>query len=103
MGCTFGTGAVTDTESYHEKKQTISMDESEETVSSVSVTEAKPNLTQSIGADGAMLYYADENRIIFGGSFGLFVYDTVDQKMLRSVDLAAIGCSDTKGDKYCEI
>lgn len=103
VGCTFGTGTVTDTESYHEKEQLNSMDEPEETVTSISVTEAKPDLTQAIGEDGAMLYYADENRIIFGGAFGLFVYDTVNQKMLRSVDLAAIGCSDTQGDKYCEI
>ena len=50
-----------------------------------------------------MLYYADEKRIIFGGSFGLFIYDTVNLKMLRSVDLVAIGCSYTQGDKYCEI
>ena len=103
VGCTFGTGTVTNTESYHEKEQPIIMDESEETVTSVSVTETKLDLTQGIGADGAMLYYADENRIIFGGSFGLFVYDTVDQKMLRSLDLVTIGCSYTQGDKYCEI
>ena len=101
--CTFGTGTVTDTESYHEKEPPISMDESEKTATSISVTEAKPDLTQGTGADGAMLYYADKNRIIFGGSFGLFVYDTVNQKMLSSVDLAAIGCSYTQGDKYCEI
>lgn len=102
-GCTFGTGTITDTESNYEKKQTISMDEPEETVTSIPVTEAKPDLTQSTGADGAMLYYADEKRIIFGGSFGLFIYDTVNLKMLRSVDLVAIGCSYTQGDKYCEI
>lgn len=102
-GCTFGTGTVTDTESNYEKKQTISMDEPEETATSIPVKEAKPDLTQSTGADGAMLYYADEKRIIFGGSFGLFIYDTVNLKMLRSVDLVAIGCSYTQGDKYCEI
>ena len=107
LGCTLGTRAVTDTESNYEKEQEkvqpISMDEPEGTVTSISVTEVQPDLTQGTGADGAMLYYADENRIIFGGSFGLFVYDTANQKMFRSVDLVAIGCSDTQGDKYCEI
>lgn len=116
VGCTFGTGTVTDTDSNHEKEQPISMnepnhekeqpismDEPEETVTSISVTEAKPDLTQGTGADGAMLYYADESRIIFGGFFGLFVYDTVNQKMLRSVDLDIIGCAYTQGDKYCKI
>lgn len=129
VGCTFGTGTVTDTESNHEKEQPIgtnesnhekeqpistnepnhekeqpvSMDEPEETVTSIPVTEAKPDLTQSTGADGAMLYYADESRIIFGGYFGLFVYDTINQRMLRSVDLDTIGCAYTQGDKYCKI
>lgn len=103
VGCTFGTSTVTDTDSNLEKEQPISMDEPEETVTSISVTEAKPDLTKGTGADGAMLYYADENRIIFGGSFGLFVYDTVNQKIFRSVDLVTIGCSYTQGDKYCEI
>ncbi|MCH5268935.1 MAG: M56 family metallopeptidase [Lachnospiraceae bacterium] len=103
VGCTFGTKTVTDTDSNQEKEQQISMNEPAEAETAISVTEANPDLTQGTGADGAMLYYADENRIIFGGSFGLFVYDTVNQKMLRSVDLVTIGCSDTQGDKYCEI
>lgn len=102
-GCTFGTRAVPDTEANQKKVQPISKNALEEKKSSISVTEANPDLTQSTGADGALLYYADEKRIIFGGYFGLYVYDTVNQKMLRSVDLDAIGCSHTQGDEYCEI
>lgn len=102
-GCTFGTGAVTDTESNQKKELPISKNELEDKKSSISVTEANPDLTQTTGADGALLYYADENRVIFGGYFGLYVYDTVNQKMLRSVDLDVIGCSHTQGDEYCEI
>ena len=39
--CTFGTGTVTDTESYHEKEPPISMDESEKTATSISVTRSE--------------------------------------------------------------
>ena len=37
VGCTLGTRTVTDTESKHEKVQPISMNEPEETVTSISV------------------------------------------------------------------
>lgn len=61
------------------------------------------DLSKSSGADGAMIYYADENRMIFGGYFGLFVYDTKKNEILRSVDLKSIGCNATQGDDFCEV
>lgn len=59
--------------------------------------------SKGTGADGAMIYYADESRMIFGGYFGLFVYDTKKNEILRSVDLKSIGCDATQGDDYCEV
>lgn len=55
------------------------------------------------GADGSMLYYADQEKFIFGGYYGLFVYDMTKQEIIRSVDLASIGCNMTQGDSACEI
>lgn len=61
------------------------------------------DLSATTGADGARLYYADESTIIFGGYFGLFVYDTKNHKFIRSVDLKPIECDDTQGDNACTI
>lgn len=61
------------------------------------------DLNASSGADGARLYYADEEKIIFGGYFGLFVYDTKNHTYIQSVDLESIGYSMTQGDAACEI
>lgn len=56
------------------------------------------DLSASTGADGARLYYADKDTIIFGGYFGLFVYDTKNHRFFRSVDLSALNMGDTQGD-----
>lgn len=61
------------------------------------------DLNASTGADGAKLYYADDEKIIFGGYFGLFVYDTKNHKYIQSLDIAAIGYDATQGDGFCEI
>ena len=61
------------------------------------------DLSLTAGADGARLYYADEEKIIFGGSFGLFVYNTKNHSFIQSVDLETIGYSMTQGDEACEI
>lgn len=55
------------------------------------------------GADGSSIYYADIHKFIFGGYYGLFVYDMVQKKVVRGVDLRAIGCDATQGDSACEI
>ena len=61
------------------------------------------DLRMNLGADGAMLDYADGNIVIFHGYFGLFVYDLNIQEFVRAVDLEAIGCNYTQGDNYCEV
>lgn len=61
------------------------------------------DLSATTGADGSTMYYADESMFIFGGYYGLFVYDVTKNQIIRSVDLAPIGCNDTQGDNACEI
>lgn len=61
------------------------------------------DLEAPTGADGSMLYYADQEKFIFGGYYGLFVYDMTNQEIIRSIDLASIGCNMTQGDSACEI
>lgn len=61
------------------------------------------DLSATTGADGSAMYYADESMFIFGGYYGLFVYDVTKSQIIRSVDLAPIGCNDTQGDNACEI
>lgn len=61
------------------------------------------DLEAPTGANGSMLYYADQEKFIFGGCYGLFVYDLTNREIVRSVDLAPIGCNMTQGDEACEI
>lgn len=61
------------------------------------------NLEDTCGVDGAMLLFADEDRVIFGGYFGLFVYDRKAKSMYRGVDLKPIGCNMTQGEDACEM
>lgn len=67
------------------------------------VKKALVDLSENTGADGTMLYYVDDNKIIFGGNFGLFVHDKASGKIVQSLDLEYIGCNQTQGDNYCEI
>lgn len=60
------------------------------------------NLTDSTGTDLTELLYADGERIIFSGYFGLFVYSKETKSIIRGVDLEVIGCNFTQGDNYCE-
>jgi len=43
-------------------------------------------------ADFPDLDYADENKVIFHGDYGLFVYDLSTSKIVTSLDLKEIGC-----------
>lgn len=61
------------------------------------------DLSADTGADGTAIYYADENMFIFGGWYGLFVYDVTKNQIIRSVDLVPIGCHYTQGDYACKI
>lgn len=69
------------------------------------VTITKPVITKEtiFGADGPILDYGDEDRLIFHDYFGLFVYNIRENRLEGAVDLAAIGCQYTQGDAYCEI
>ena len=73
--------------------------------------EAKPAKVSGetlLGVDGPHLDYAvgmgtdQGSRIIFHDYFGLVVYDLNNRKIIRSLDLASIGCDMTQGDDYCE-
>lgn len=67
------------------------------------IKQASVNLSENTGADGTALYYVDAEKIIFGGYFGLFVYDKVSGSIVQSLDLEYIGCNQTQGSNYCEI
>lgn len=69
----------------------------------VAAEEAAYQLTDSIGADDPQICYEDEERMIFSGYFGLFVYDRKNCSIVQSLNLKAIGCDSTQGDAYCEI
>jgi beta-lactamase regulating signal transducer with metallopeptidase domain len=69
----------------------------------VAAEEASYQLTDSIGADEPQICYEDEERMIFSGYFGLFVYDRKNCSIVQSLNLKAIDCDSTQGDAYCEI
>lgn len=56
-----------------------------------------------MGADGTMLDYAGNGRIIYHGFYGLFVYSVSEKAVIRQLDLEAYGCQFTQGDNYCEV
>lgn len=56
-----------------------------------------------LGADGAILDYMDEDKIIFHGYFGLYIYSASAGETIGAVDLRALGCGDTQGDNACQI
>lgn len=57
----------------------------------------------TIGADGPILDYVDDHKVIFHGYVGLFVYSLDDAKILDSIDLESIGCNTTQGDNACNV
>lgn len=60
-------------------------------------------LAQTIGATMPELNYASDDKIIFRGYFGLFVYDLRSNKIIRSLDLKEIGCDQTQGSHYSQV
>ena len=64
---------------------------------------AEWTLEQITGADMVTLDFASEDRMIFHGYFGLFVYDLDEEEIIHSLDLKSIGCNFTQGDSYCEV
>lgn len=90
-----------DTNPVVESKESITGTESSNDM--IEVSAPIIDLSASTGADGSTIYYADEHIFIFGGYYGLFVYDVETNEIVRSVDLAPIGCNSTQGDDACEI
>ncbi|MCR5754397.1 MAG: M56 family metallopeptidase, partial [Acetatifactor sp.] len=76
--------------------------ETEEKASTQEPVRPEVNLTASEGADQTEILYADKNKIIFSGYYGLFVYSKVQGRISNALDLEAIGCHFTQGDNYCE-
>ena len=74
-----------------------------ETITEITPSEAKVDEETWIGVDVATLNYASEDRIVFHGNFGLFVYDLNSEKVLRAIDVKSIGCASTQGDNLCEV
>lgn len=56
-----------------------------------SIETVTPEIDLSADADGVFLCYADEKQLIFGANSGLFVYSKEEEKVIRGVDLKAIG------------
>lgn len=111
VGCCFMTNPkkdskeakVSSTESATEVDNNTNEGEKNDTTNIIAATVPSLWLQDSAGADSVELLYADEEKFIFSGYFGLFVYDTVNNDFIRSVDLEPIGCNSTQGDNYCEI
>ncbi|MGF0109181.1 hypothetical protein [Clostridium sp. SGI.024] len=72
-----------------------------ETVTEITPSEAKVDEETWIGVDVATLNYASEDRIVFHGNFGLFIYDLNREKIIRGIDVKSIGCGSTQGDNVC--
>lgn len=79
--------------------------ESTETADGTQITISEPVVDDSVGlgADGVFLDYADNERVIFHGYFGLFVYSLKEEQMLHAIDLEPLGCNYTQGENACEV
>ncbi|MBP3543415.1 MAG: hypothetical protein J6J86_04240 [Lachnospiraceae bacterium] len=81
----------------------------------VEITTPQVSPDMLIGVQGTLLDYADEDIIIFHDYYGLFVFSTdtggmktlgeseIPYGIVRSVDLASIGCGDTQGSNCCDV
>ncbi len=85
--------------------------ESKENMEPRQLEPASADITEgtSFGADGPTLDFAGnlgtgkESIVILHDYFGLIVYDLTNQRVVSSLDLAAIGCQLTQGDDACEV
>jgi len=69
----------------------------------IPATEANYTLNQNYGVTMVELEYASDSRLIFRGTFGLFVYDLIKEEMFRSIDLEQIKCDFIQGSQAAEI
>ncbi len=74
-----------------------------ETITEIKPFEVNVNEETWIGVDVATLNYASEDRIVFHGNFGLFIYDLNREKIIRGIDVKSIGCGSTQGDNTCVV
>lgn len=69
----------------------------------LSARAAEYKITDFWGADMPYICYEDDERMIFTGCFGLFVYSRERGEIVQSLNLEAIGCHMTQGDHYCQV
>lgn len=104
---------LSDNERIPEREPEAVFDPEEEISEARQLTAAPAQISEEteLGVDGPWLDYAgkpgmgsaNNSVIIFHDYFGLVVYDLTDSEVVRSLDLAAIGCNFTQGDNACQV
>lgn len=106
------TNPLKENENNQALKESVQNDDTKETIEpsefvnkkdSIDITPPTIQMGMNLGADGAILDFANDDFVIFHGYFGLFVYSIPVGKIIGAVDLASIGCNMTQGDNYCEV
>lgn len=77
-------------------------DHAAEGQNSVDIKRPEVNLSGTEGADLTEILYADKDKIIFSGYYGLFVYSKKQRTITNAIDLEPVGCNYTQGDNACE-
>ena len=80
---------------------TSTFDENDSKAVQVEIKRPTLDLSATEGADPTQLLFADKDRIIFSGYYGLFVYSKSEKVITIAVDLISIGCNYTQGDNCC--
>lgn len=70
---------------------------------SIDIKEATYTLDQNYGVTMIDLVYASDERVIFRGYMGLFIYDLMNKEMVRTVDLSVVDCAWGQGSEACEV
>jgi hypothetical protein len=89
--------------SYNNNSHKEVISKRNEMIKTITPTEAKVDLGTWIGVDMATINYASNDRIVIHGNFGLFIYDLNEEKIIRGIDVKAIGCGSTQGDNVCVV
>ena len=84
-------------------KSKVAVPKGIETITEITPSEVKVDKETFIGVDVATLNYASDDRIVFHGNFGLFIYDLNTEKVIGSIDVKAIDCGSTQGDNACAV
>lgn len=89
--------------SYNNNSHKEVISKRNEMIKTITPTEAKVDLGTWIGVDMATINYASNDRIVIHGNFGLFIYDSNEEKIIRGIDVKSIGCGSTQGDNVCVV